>query len=78
MEEDRHLAEARKQRTKEMLSLFDASHLNEEMQAIVKPFAALARKTAKRETQRPAEQMAALRKLLEAKDCAVRMSIAVD
>jgi hypothetical protein len=59
----------------QMLELFQYEHLPEHLQAISKPFHELAWETAQRPTQRPAEQMTCLRKLLEAKDCAVRMGV---
>jgi hypothetical protein len=59
----------------QMLELFAYGHLPEHLQAISKPFHDLAWETAQRPTQRPAEQMTCLRKLLEAKDCAVRMGV---
>lgn len=58
-----------------MLELFGYKHLPEHLQPISKPFHDLAWEIAQRPTQRPAEQMACLRKLREAKDCAVCMGI---
>jgi hypothetical protein len=60
---------------RDMLELFEYKHLPEHLQAISKPFHDLAWATAERPTSRPAEQMTCLRKLLEAKDCAVRMGV---
>jgi hypothetical protein len=59
----------------QMLELFAYGHLPEHLQVISKPFHDLAWVIAQRPTQRPAEQMTCLRKLLEAKDCAVRMGV---
>lgn len=59
----------------QMLELFEYEHLPEHLQTISKPFHDLAWEVAQRPTQRPAEQMTCLRKLLEAKDCAVRMGV---
>jgi hypothetical protein len=58
-----------------MLELFNYDHLPEHLQVISKPFHDLAWEVAQRPTQRPAEQMACLRKLREAKDCAVTMGV---
>lgn len=60
---------------RDMLELFQYDHLPDHLQMISKPFHNLAWEMAQRPTQRPAEQMTCLRKLLEAKDCAVRMGI---
>lgn len=62
-------------RFEEMLELFRYEHLPEHLQLISKPFHDLAWEIAQQPTQRPAEQMTCLRKLLEAKDCAVRMGV---
>lgn len=51
-----------------ILAFFKFRHLPDHLQAISAPFAALAVRMADREANHPAE----LRKLLEAKDCAVR------
>lgn len=59
----------------QMLELFRYDHLPEHLAAISKPFHDLAWEVAQRPTQRPAEKMASLRKLREAKDCAVTMAI---
>lgn len=58
-----------------IMQFFTYEHLPEKFQAISKPFADLARHM---ETTLPdnAETSAMLRKLLEAKDCAVRAFIA--
>lgn len=58
-----------------MLELFEYEHLPEHLQAISKQFYGLAWAMAQEPTQRPAEQMTCLRKLLESKDCAVRMGV---
>lgn len=54
-----------------MLQFFEYSHLPPHLQAVSKPFGELAQKMV---TDLPsnAERTAGLRKLLEAKDCAVR------
>jgi hypothetical protein len=62
--------------TKALLELFDYEHLPTHLQEIAKPFRDLAWETAERQTDRGAEQTTCLRKLLEAKDCAVRMAVA--
>lgn len=59
----------------QMLELFQYSHLPEHLQVISKQYHELAWNMAQTPTQRPAEQTACLRKLLEAKDCAVRMAV---
>ena len=56
------------------LRFFDCSHLPPHLQAVVGGFAALAYEVASRGGD-PAEMHACLRKLLEAKDCAVRAMI---
>ena len=58
------------------LRFFDRTHLPAHLQEIVRPFAALAHEIADRGGD-PAEVHAAIRKLLEAKDCAVRAAIPV-
>jgi hypothetical protein len=54
-----------------MLQFFEYAHLPEKLQAVSRPFGELAEKIV---TDLPsnAERTVALRKLLEAKDCAVR------
>lgn len=54
-----------------ILDYFKYSHLPEHLQSVSKPFSDLAEKMAK-EGKSPQETAAGLRKLLEAKDCAVR------
>jgi hypothetical protein len=54
-----------------LLQFFAYEHLPEHLQAVSKPFGDLARKLAA-ELPANAESTVALRKLLEAKDCAVR------
>jgi hypothetical protein len=61
--------------TAHLLELFGYKHLPEHLQEISKPFHDLANKIAQEDTQRGAEQTVCLRKLLEAKDCAVRMKV---
>lgn len=59
-----------------ILQFFAYGHLPSSMQAVSKPFAELAQHLADTLPGNP-ETTAALRKLLEAKDCAVRAAIAV-
>lgn len=54
-----------------MLQFFEYEHLPENLQAVSKPFCELARQMVETLPSNP-ERTAALRKLLEAKDCAVR------
>jgi hypothetical protein len=61
--------------TAQLLELFAYSHLPEHLQTISKPFHDLANTMAQYQTQRGQEQTTCLRKLLEAKDCAVRMGV---
>jgi hypothetical protein len=61
--------------TAHLLELFAYKHLPDHLQEISKPFHDLANKIAQEDTQRGAEQTVCLRKLLEAKDCAVRMKV---
>lgn len=63
--------------TKQLLDLFAYDHLPAELARVSKPFHDLAVEVAQRETERGAEQTTCLRKLLEAKDCAVRMEVPV-
>jgi hypothetical protein len=60
--------------TEPMLQFFGYSHLPENLQLISKPFGELAQKLVDILPRNP-ERTAALRKLLEAKDCAVRANI---
>lgn len=55
----------------DILKFFDYEHLPEKLQQISKPFGDLARHIAATQTA-SAERTVCLRKLLEAKDCAVR------
>lgn len=57
-----------------MLQFFAYSHLPEELRRVSAPFGDLARALVETLPRNP-ERSAALRKLLEAKDCAVRASI---
>lgn len=57
-----------------MLQFFGYEHLPEHLQSISKPFGELAQKLVNILPANP-EREAALRKLLEAKDCAVRANI---
>jgi len=60
----------------EFLRFFEFGHLpSVTLQEISAPFKVLAYKLANREGACPAETTVALRKLLEAKDCAVRASV---
>lgn len=58
-----------------LLQFFEYSHLPVNLQAISKPFCELAHAMVETLPQNP-ERTVGLRKLLEAKDCAVRASIA--
>lgn len=58
-----------------LLQFFSYSHLPEKFQVISKPFGELAEKIIETLPRNP-ERTVALRKLLEAKDCAVRSAIA--
>lgn len=57
-----------------MLQFFGYSHLPEHLQAVSKPFSDLAHQIVNTLPSNP-ERTVALRKLLEAKDCAVRALI---
>jgi ferritin-like protein len=57
-----------------MLQFFGYAHLPEKMQAISRPFGELAQSLVDTLPRNP-ERTGALRKLLEAKDCAVRAMI---
>lgn len=57
-----------------MLQWFEYSHLPEKLQAVSRPFGELAQ-TIVATLPQNAERTVALRKLLEAKDCAVRSLI---
>jgi len=59
----------------QILKYFKYDHLPEKLQKISKPFHDQAQAMAKIETDNPAEIAAGLRKLLEAKDCAVRAAL---
>ena len=54
-----------------MLQFFKYAHLPEKLQAVSKPFGLLAKQMVETLPRNP-ERTAGLRKLLEAKDCAVR------
>lgn len=60
--------------TDRMLQFFTYAHLSPHLQAISKPFCECARQIVDTLPQNP-ERTVALRKLLEAKDCAVRASL---
>lgn len=55
-----------------ILEYFKYDHLPEHLQSISKPFCVLAKAMALYGADNPQETAAGLRKLLEAKDCAVR------
>ncbi|SDL14156.1 hypothetical protein SAMN05428985_11022 [Nocardioides sp. YR527] len=59
--------------TEQILRWFETGHMKPELAAVVEPFAELARKIAT--TLEGPEATAALRKLLESKDCAVRAAV---
>lgn len=58
-----------------ILAFFEYDHLPAPLREVSAPFCALAYEMAQRETKAPAEVAAGLRKLLEAKDCAVRAAL---
>lgn len=58
-----------------ILRFFAYSHLPAHLQGFSRPFHALAHEMASAETEHPAEVVAGLRKLLEAKDCFVRAAL---
>lgn len=60
-----------------ILYFFKSGHLPQHLRVIAQPFEQTARKTVEelRDTQHPQELAAGLRKLLEAKDCAVRAAL---
>lgn len=58
-----------------LLQFFEYSHLREELQTVSKPFGDLAFEMVETLPRNP-ERTTALRKLLEAKDCAVRALVA--
>jgi hypothetical protein len=60
-----------------ILQFFEYKHLPEDLQSVSKPFRILARKIVKSLPRNP-ERTVALRKLLEAKDAAVRAKLAKD
>lgn len=60
--------------TDRIMQFFGYSHLKPEMQAVSRPFGELAQQIVDTLPQNP-ERTVALRKLLEAKDAAVRASI---
>jgi len=59
--------------TKALLNFFAYKHLRPELQEISRPFCELANQVAHRASN--AETTVCLRKLLEAKDCAVRAAL---
>ncbi len=54
---------------------FEYAHLPQHLQAVSKPFAVLADQMTQRKPDGCPETAAGLRKLLEAKDCAVRAAL---
>lgn len=58
-----------------LLRFFDWQHLPPHLQAVSEPFASLASRVALDMGLSGPEQAVALRKLLEAKDCAVRAAL---
>ena len=63
--------------TEHIMQFFAWSHLPEHLQAVSKPFGELAERLVE-ELPRNPERTVALRKLLEAKDAAVRAKLAKD
>ena len=59
---------------KAILKYFEYEHLPEHLQVVSQPFHELAHELVEQELEGP-ELTAALRKLLEAKDCAVRAAL---
>lgn len=59
--------------TEQLLRWFETGHMKPELAAVVEPFADLASQIAN--TLEGPEATAALRKLLESKDCAVRAAV---
>jgi len=60
-----------------MLQFFEYSHLPQHLQAVSRPFCELAQQVIDTLPRNP-ERTVALRKLLEAKDCAVRSALYQD
>lgn len=58
-----------------IMDFFKYDHLPEKLQEISKPFGELAKKVNEMDTNYPAEKQTALRKILEAKDAAVRAAL---
>ena len=63
--------------TDRLMQFFDYAHLKPEFQAVSKPFGELAQHIVETLPSN-AERTVALRKLLEAKDCAVRAAVYKD
>lgn len=61
-----------------LLPYFAYEHLPERLQEVSRPFSVLAHQVAGLQVADGAEQTTALRKLLEAKDCAVRSILGVN
>lgn len=66
---------ARHPATMQLLAFFEYDHLPDDLAAVSRPFAALADRLLD-ELPESAEMTVCLRKLLEAKDCAVRAAVA--
>lgn len=64
--------------TQALLRFFEWQHLPERLQAVSEPFASLASRVALDMGLEGPEQTMALRKLLEAKDCAVRAALTTE
>lgn len=58
-----------------ILAFFKHDHLPQKLSEIARPFAQMAIRMAESESNHPQEISAGLRKLLEAKDCAVRAAL---
>jgi hypothetical protein len=71
LNDPRRAVNAEQPQTEGMLQFFTYAHLPEHLQEVSKPFCELAKRIAETYPRNP-ERSAALRKLLEAKDCAVR------
>lgn len=76
--ESKTLSKSEAERRYSALAFFTYEHLPYELQSVSKPFCDLAWQTALRFSNHPAEVAVCLRKLLEAKDAAVRASLMLD
>ncbi len=61
-----------------IMQFFKCDHLPEPLRAVSQPYQDLALRLAATHSAHPAEVAAGLRKLLEAKDCAVRAALPID